>query len=229
MAVKSFFQIFVESLKELIKKPAIVLPSLVLWGILYGLSYLGGKVAYSFDLTWENIVWSVGFWIIGALVMGFVFAGMIGMALGKEFFGNGRKFLFRNFVILAVILIASIITGRVAHYVAFVIGKALNLGIDPARFLFMLVYLFGLIGFLIFLTFSSFFLVWKNLSVPESIKASVKFVKRNYLSVLSLSVVIFVVFFLVARVTEVISELLEYLILVPLSVLIFTKFMVSEK
>ena len=71
---------------------------------------------------------------------------------------------------MLVILVVGILIGRVAHYWALLISNAAQLSVVAAQIVFFLIYFAGLIGIFIFLTFSSFFLIVKELGVVESIK-----------------------------------------------------------
>lgn len=236
MRVKNFFGLFEEGLNDFFRNPRIVIPGLVLWGFIILFSRYGGGISQ----TQQTVISAYGLLIIFIVVLlsftSFVFAGMIGMAKeivskkkGGGFFSDLGKFGLRNLWIISLITIVSVLIGRAAHYGAFYIGKTLNLGLGVAQFVFILIYFIGLIGVLIWFTFSSFFLVINRLDVGDSIKSSFSFVKMNYLATLSLSVMLFIIYYLVGMVAGRVGEALEYVILLPYATLVLTRFVLKNK
>jgi len=229
---KNFFDLFRESLKDLFGKPLIVLPSAILGLILFGISQLGLILAPRFQTTASNIAWTVFVGLASLFLASYVFSGMIGLAKKKvswkEFSVNANGFWFRNFQILLLIVLFSFLIGRIAYYGAFFLGKTLDLEVGAALAVFLLIYFAGLIGILIFLTFSSFFLVVDKLRPRGAIRRSIGFVKRNYLMTLALNIILFVVGYLANKIPGLFGDAVIYVLVVPFFVLVLTKFVVRK-
>ncbi|MBU0760998.1 MAG: hypothetical protein KJ600_01270 [Nanoarchaeota archaeon] len=232
MKPKDFFNLFAAG-RGLYKAPAIIAVSLSFWIFLFLLSKLGERIAPSLQTTFANIAWTVFAGLVSLVAASYFFAGLIGMSKGKVKFGefgkHANKFWFGNFQVILLIILASAIVRLAAHFGALFIGRALGLEVDAALFVFMIIYLAGLVGVLIFLTFSSFFLVVEDLKVRESIRKSIKFVRKNYWETLVLSFALFVLGFLVGRIPGFAGEVLEYALVVPFVVLVLTRFVLLRK
>jgi len=74
------------------------------------------------------------------------------------------------------------------------------------------------------LTFSSFLLILKNYSIKKSISSSVNLVRREYLAVLSLSVILFIFFSLMGLIEGLVGEIIEYVIVIPFAASIYARF-----
>jgi hypothetical protein len=234
MNAKEFIEIFREGIKDLFRGWKIIIPSLFLWGVIYLISRFGGNLAYRLQTTVSNIAWTGIAWVVSLVVMSYFFSGMIGMAFGivrgkkNSFFKNSNKFWFRNLVILIIIgvMFNILINGSLFIFSKAMIwlSQSFTISVFGFKFISIIISFIWLASVLIFLTFSSFFLIKDDLKVVESFKRSKNFVKKNYLGTLSLSVVLFVVFYLIARVGGIYGNILEYGILLPLIVLIFVRF-----
>lgn len=234
MSAQEFFSLIKESLKEIYGKPLIVLLSLVLWAVLFGVSKIGGSFAYDLTTTGGNVGWSIFVSIVAMLVISFIFSGMIGIVkskkeMWKSLLDNSRKFVFRNFIVMLIILIITIAVFWVSFGLAFGIGRLFAMQPQTAAVVFALLYFIGLVGILIFFTFSSFYLVIENLKVGASLRKSFKLVGREYLATLSLLVILFVLGYLFNLIPGIYGELLIYLLLVPFVVTVMTKFVLREK
>ncbi len=142
----------------------------------------------------------------------------------RDFFSNGKRFWFRSFLILLFLLFVGIVIWAIANYGGIYAGKLLDLEVNAATLLYILIYFAGLVGILIFLTFSNVCLVVGNLNFREAVKKSIKLVKKEYLAALALNVLIFVILFLLNKVNGIWIDLIEYALLIPLFVLILTRF-----
>jgi len=238
MGVKKFFDMFKDGAKDFYGNPKIVFPGIIIGVFFLFVSKYGERIKNILGTTYPNIVWTIVVAIVSLVVMGYVFAGLIGMSKivvkernGKvglrDFSLNANKFWFRNFVIMFVIALVSVVIERAAFYGGFFIGKIFGIGNGGAQFIFMMIYFIGLIGILIFLTFGSFYLVIYDLKVRESLSKSVRFVKREYLAVLSLSVILFVILFFLNQISGYLGDALEYLVFVPYISLILTRFVMG--
>jgi hypothetical protein len=237
MKAKKFFGIFEKGLKELGRNWRIVVLSVLLGFLLFVVSKIGLAFAPSMETTFANIVWTIFFGVISIILISYFSAGLIAMAKKsikekagfKEFTSKASLFWFRNFLIVLVIVLISIAIGRIAHYGALFAGKALELGVNTAVFLFVLIYFAELIGILMFFTFSNVFLIVKDLSVWASVKNSARFVKKEYLPTLCLSIVFFVIYYFVNLIPGIFGDFVAYAFVVPFAVLVLTRFVVKGK
>jgi len=232
-----FFGMFEKGFGDLWKNPLVIIPGVMLGVFFSVLSELGWNYAYGLSTTTGNVVYTILVALVSLFAMGYIFSGLIGMskkivegkkAVWKDFSSNAGKFWFRNFVVLLVIAVVSIVIERVAFYGAFFIGRIFDLGVGAAQFVFILIYFIGLIGVLIFLTFSSFYLVLEGLIIVGSMRKSVRLVKKEYLATLSLIVILFVVLFLLNSVSGFFGDILEYAFFVPLLALVLVRFVLNK-
>jgi hypothetical protein len=235
MGFKKVLDSFFEGAKVLFRKPIIILSGLILWLILQGISIIGKFLAPNFQTTISNVVWTIAVAFVSFVIGGYFLAGMIGVSKNlkekeeenektNKFFTNANKFWLRSFFIILFILLVSLVIGRIAHYGAFYIGKAANLATTKAIVVFVLIYLIGLLGILVFFTYANFLLVIKNLKIHQAIKGSVKLVKKNYFATLFLSVVFFGLFLLLDWIKSVIGDVLLFGLFLPYFVTVLTVF-----
>ncbi len=229
MKVKKFLGNFSEGAKSLLKEPVLIVSGLVLWLVLWGISGLGKLLAPNFQTTWANVAWTVGVGLVSFLLGAYVLAGMVGVLKNKKggmgsFVKSANSFWVKSFLILVFILVIGFIIGRVAHYGAFYIGKAANLETMEAVVVFVLIYFIGLIGAVVFLTFSNFILILKNLKVHTAIKASAALAKKEYPATISLNVIFFLLFLFVDWIPGIVGEVLLFGLLLPYLVAVLTRF-----
>ena len=229
MKVKKFLKNFSEGAKSLLKEPILIVSGLVLWLVLWGVSFLGGVLAPSFQTTWANVAWTVGVGLVSFLLGAYVLAGMVGVLKNKKgsvgsFVKSANSFWARSFLILVFILIIGFIIGRVAHYGAFYIGKATNLEVMGAVVVFVLIYFIGLVGAVVFLTFSNFILVLRNLKTSAAVRASIALAKKEYPATISLNVIFFLLFLFVDWIPGIAGEVLLFGLLLPYLVAVLTRF-----
>lgn len=235
METKKFFELFGNSAKRILKNPIFIVPGILLWTAITLFSrfsvFVNQNLSNSIHLTISVIM----FWIIMLAIMSFVFSGLIAMASLKkkakigEFFRYGKKFWFKNFWIMLIIALLGMLIGRIADKGAFLLGTKYEFNLLKAQIVFFLIYAGGLIGVLIFFTFASFYLVSFNLTIIESIKKSFKLVKNEYLATLALSVLSFVVLFLINKTPKYFGEFLEYVLFLPLAAQIFIRFVLKSE
>jgi len=176
------------------------------------------------------------FSFISLALLAFFFSGLIGISKDiqqknlklKKFLIYSKKFWLRNFLIILIITTLTFLSGRVSHYLAFYIGKAINLSTNPATILFFLIYISILLGIIILFTYSSFFLVLYNLKTIESIKSSIKFVKKEYINTLIITIIFFIVFFILEKNKNILFDLIEYGLIVPYISILTTEFILSN-
>ena len=224
--------------KKLFLSPVIFISGAAIWLSLSILSFLSSKVNKTLLSTFSNTI-SVGVYsIITFFILSFFFSGMIFLtkqvfqkkrAGFVEFFSGARKFTIRHFVLFTIVVIIGILIGRIAHYSAFFISTQLNLSIRPAQLLFLLIYFGALAFFLLFISFSSFYLVLYDLSLKNSVKSSVKFVKKNYLLAISIETILFVAFWFLNKLPSIFNEFIQYIVIIPLFVFIVSFFILSNE
>lgn len=227
MKAGKFFKVFSESARRLVRAPILIVASLVLGILFFLISQLGAILAVNFQTTLSNILWTAAVGLVSVLLVGFFSAGMFGVLLKRKngaFFSFGKKFLVRNFVVVLVVLVLGILLGRIVHYVALFIGRALSLNVATAVIVYLILYFASLVGILIFFAFSSVLLVVKNLSVKNALAESVGFVKRNYLATLSLIVIFYVLFYLFDKIPGYAGDILMYALLLPYFVVVLERF-----
>ncbi len=233
MKLKEFFNIISRGFNDLFRNPSLIIPGLLLWIFIYLFSRLSVVVNHILYTTSSLIAWLVFFSLVSLSAMAFVFSGLIKLSKEiihkkkvspRDFFSNGKRFWFGNFSILLFILVVGIVIWAIANYGGIYIGKLLGLEVNAALLLYILIYFAGLIGILIFLTFSNVCLVVENLNFSGAVKKSIKLVKKEYPATLALNVLIFVVLFLLNKINGIWIDLIEYTLLIPLFVLILTRF-----
>jgi hypothetical protein len=109
-------------------------------------------------------------------------------------------------------------------------GKYFDLTIAQATGLFLIIYFLCLFGLLIFLTFSSFYLVIFNFSILKSIKKSISLTKKTYLqlTLLGLSLIIFsFISNYASKITEIIPEIVNF-ILIPYIFIVITRIVLKH-
>jgi hypothetical protein len=235
MRPKEFFNLFGQSLKEMLKNPIVVIPGLVLWAFLFGFSKLSFVVNHRLQNTITITSWLGFFFLVSLCAMSFVFSGLIGMSKkgvkekigSRDFFKSAGKHGLRNFIVLLFLSAVSALIGQIAYYGAFYIGRFLKLGVTPALAVFILIYLAGLLGVLIFFSFSNFCLVVNDLGIIKGVRSSIKLVKKEYLAALSMSVILFVVLFLFNKISGKIAEIVEYGVLLPYFAIVLTRFVIE--
>jgi hypothetical protein len=230
MKFKKKFGILLEGFKIWVKKPSLILSGLILWAILWGISLTGKFLAPNFQTTVVNIAWTVAVAFVSFVVGAYFLAGMIGAAKENkekskwQFFSTANKFWLKNFFVILFILLVSMVVWVIAVYGARYVGRAIGLDTAKAVIVFISVYFIGLVGVLIFFTFSSFLLVIKNLNIFRAVGESVKLVRRKYLATLSLSVLFFVLFFVLDWVKNFVGDILLFGLLLPYFVAVLTRF-----
>lgn len=196
-----FFSILKDSIKSFYKNPILMLPSLILLVFFVFFSQLSSNINYALQDLVSLTVWTILFSLISLIVISFFLSGLIGMSFKilekkikiSDLFKYGWKFWLKNFIIILIIILTYNIIRYLAHDLSFFIGTFLNLDVKIAIFIFFFFYFAGLIGIIIFLTFSSFYLIINNCSIFKSIKKSFIIVKKNYIYTLIILLLFFVI------------------------------------
>jgi hypothetical protein len=146
----------------------------------------------------------------------------------SSFLENSRVFWFKTWiiVILGVLIYNAINWG--SYLIASQLGKLLNLPLNSARIIFILVYFAGLL-LALFLAYSNIFIVLKENSIIRSLKNSIKLTKKIYLETLFVFVIFFAFSYLVNLISQnLIKELINSAVLFPLLVCILVRLFSSE-
>ncbi len=124
----------------------------------------------------------------------------------------------KNALVLLILLLASSLIKLIAYYGAGIIGTSLQLSVKPAQAIFFFIYFLGLL-FLLFLTYTSFFVV-QSKPIFQSIRKSISFTKRNYLFTLSLAVISFVLSSLLSLFNQAFADIITTLLITPIFIII---------
>ncbi len=234
MIKNPLIKIFKESFYSLFKNPLLIFPSLFLYIIFIIISDISVKINYRLQTTPMLIAWVVSFSVISLVITSFFLSGLIGMSFQatkrkiklRDMWFYSTRFFFPNFILIFLIIALYNLIRYIAHNVALLVLKPFNVPLNIAQGAFFILYFAGLVGILIFLTFSNFYLIIKDLNITNAIKKSVSLVKKNYTYVLP----IIVIFFVADAVLNLINirllyELVNAIFIVPYLSLILTKFL----
>ncbi|MBX4196830.1 hypothetical protein KW805_04545 [Candidatus Pacearchaeota archaeon] len=216
------------SLKDLVKNPWLILPSLLLFGVLSLLQFISYKVVPHLQNSLTATVWFIIFTVLVLVAGSFFLSIMMGLyAFGKNPLSYS-KYTLRNFVIIALTLIvgSALLMPQygLSSLIAFLTLPFL--GQFSVIILFLLIAA-SLLGVLIFMSFASVFCVVKNLGIISSFKHSIHFVKKNYLSVLSMILFFFVLYAILSFISLqsiIISDIIHWLLVFPWFIRVLTKF-----
>lgn len=250
MEDKSIAGVFSESALNFAKNPLIITGSaiaamIVLMLLSFVYTKLGGIIVSQTAAL--PIMLLVVFILLALLPLSYLFSGLINICLTiskktqktklSDFFRGANKYWGKNYVIMLIIFFLYraifLIMGLMSIYILPFVNKQISVSVDMTRFILFFIYFAWLIGVLIFLTFSNFFLILENLSIIKSIKKSAVFVSNNYVSVLAISVIFYIIFRLVSYTDRLytsqifsISEIISSIIIYPYLALVLAKFLI---
>ncbi|MEK6844540.1 MAG: hypothetical protein AABX83_03910 [Nanoarchaeota archaeon] len=236
MIKNPLIRIFKESFYRLFKNPLLIFPSLFLYISLIFLSNLSVRINYKLQTTPLLTGWVVLFSIASLLITSFFLSGLIGASFQamkgkirlKDMLKYSKKFCLPNLAITFIIIALYNIIRYLAHNIPLLILKPFNIPLSIAQGVFFILYFAGLVGIIIFLTFSNFYLIIKDVTILEAIKKSISLVKENYLNVLSIMIIFFVINELLNLAnTKLLYELVNAIFVVPYLSLILTKFLLD--
>ena len=239
---KSITYVFKESIKKLAGQPILVLPTIIALIFIILLSNLSIKLNYIIGngSVFVNTAWLIIFSLISLFIISYFFSGLLSMcysslksnATVKDFFSGTKKYWFKTFVLMLIILICYAIINYLSISGALLIGKYFSLSVEIAKFLLYFIYFALIIGALIFLSFSNFILVSENKGIIESIKRSASFVSDNYSYVIIIGAIFFFIDWVVSKLSIYsinnfinLSEVISSLVIYPLLSLILTMFL----
>lgn len=240
MKPHDFLNMFKASFLDLIKNPIIILPALIFFLFLYLFSYLTNAVKNLLATSLANAIWFIFFLIVLVAFSSFVSASLIAMSneavKGRAKISSiiiyGKRFFFRNYALVGMYIAVYGIINYLSLYIARQIGQFFNLQLNAALVLFIALYFIGIAGILIFLTFSSFYLVLKNLPILESIKRSIKFVKSNYAEVLTAGILLYILDYFIGylgQISHLTAQIISILLIPYLFILLARLFLKADK
>ncbi len=233
MSISKLANLFVKSFKDYRKNLVLIVPSALLFILIILLSKLSVKINYKLQDTLSLTIWTIIFSLVMLVIISYFFSGLIGMSFlaiknrvnMKSFFKYSNKFVLKNFLIILAILLVLNLIRYLAHNVSFFVGKFLELDVNIASGIFFLLYFGSIIGILIFLGFSSAYLITENTKIVVSIKKSIGLVKKNYIEALIILIMLFIINqFFNLYISKILTEVVNALFIVPYLSLILTRF-----
>jgi len=230
---KSFFSLFKDSLYAYLKNPVLIVPTGILLILLVAFSNFSVFLNKVLTSEIQLKIWLVVYTLISIIVVSFLLSALIGIsgeairskAKLKNSFHYARKYEIKNLVLIVIFLVSYNIINFVTFHSSLFISKALNLEVESAKWIFLSFYFVGLIGVIIFLTFSSFYLVLKNKTIVGSIKSSARLVEKRYIETLCVILVFFVIYKIFDLIDiRVVTEIINAVFIVPYFSLVLTKF-----
>lgn len=227
-------KIFKESFHNLFRNPLLIFPSLFLYIIFIIISDISVKINYRLQTTPLLIAWVIFFSVVSLVITSFFLSGLIGMSFQatkrkvklRDMWFYSTRFFFPNFILIFIIIALYNLIRYLAHNIALLVLKPFNVPLNIAQGVFFILYFTGLVGIIIFLTFSNFYLIIKDLNITEAIKKSVSLVKKRYTYVLSIIIIFFVVDSLLNLANiKLLYELVSAIFIVPYLSLVLTKFL----
>ncbi len=241
----SLVRVFKESAKSLINNPLFFVPPVVSIVFLTLLSMFSIKINYIIGNSNSFLItgWYIAFSLVSLLGLSYLFSGLIAMCFSsvkgkvraRDFFSGANKYWLKNFIILLIIVVCYDVLNIIAIYGTYYLGKSIGLSLLLARFLFFFIFFAGLIGGIIFLTFSNFFLIYENPGILKSIRKSAGFVSNNYLSVLAIIIAFFVILQIISYIGPFeigglsLTELISNIIIYPYLALVLARFLYERK
>lgn len=234
----TLINILKNGLKDFYNNSIVVIPALLLLISLFIFSELSARVNYNLNSNLSLTIWLIFFSLSSLLIISFFLSGLIGASLDivkrkklnfHKMFSYSKKFWFKNFIIMLIIVVSYNIVSYIAREGASFIGRSFELAVEQAAVIFFFIYFLGLAGGIILLTFSSFYLVLQDKGVLRSIKNSISLVKKQFIS----TFVIMVSFFALNSLLEltgmkIIIDIIN-LFLVPFFSLIMARIIIEAK
>ncbi len=224
--ISEVFSRIKSSVNEIIKKPLLLIPGILLLLVMFGISKISAfTTSFLSTSNYNNSVTFSSLLIITSgiilLILSYIFTGLISQSNKKSFsvkdyIKNSNKFFLKNFIIILVIILAFNLSKWIAFFISYFIGNAFNLRVANASLLFFILYLFGLLFFVSYFTYSSFFLVLKGKSIYESIKSSFTKTKNEYFETITFLLLIFLISSILEYLpNQLIAELISAIFLLP--------------
>ncbi len=233
------FSDFKEAVKAFFSNPLISVPSILILLIIYLSSpyvyRINSLFQQNYQLYFSTFIFSMIYLVLIAFFLTTLISALKNALQGKktkEIISNSIKDSFslwyKNLFFIILIIILYNLTRLIAHYLAFFAGSIFNLSVKPAAFLFFIIYILGILGFLIFFSLSNFVCIIKRFSMKKSISSSFLIVKSNYLTILSMFLIYFVISQLISLINGNISEIVGAAILTPILSIILSKIVLKN-
>lgn len=237
MNLKSFYNILIYSLEDLVKNPWLAFFPVVFYIIAFLLSSFSISIQSSFQTSLSATLWLSSFTLIQFLLISSLSLTLTLFSLKiinsktkiKSLLSSKRifKFVVLTIFYIIVIMLINLLTYTSAGY----LSQSLLLSLNWAMAVFILIYLALILGILIFLTFSSFISIIQDKSILGSIKSSVQLVKSNYLLILFMGLGLYLINMFLSSLIElnsIIIDIITYLILIPYLFLVLTRFVLHD-
>jgi len=230
-----FGDILKTSVRDYLNNFIIVIPALVLWVIILLGAAISGKITNSGCSFYLIVAWMISFTIVIVFIMSLIFSGMICMAKGialrrkEKFFKDGKKFALRNFLIMIIMMAVAALITAIGYYGVFYLGKFFVWEVGLAKTILVLFYIIGILGIEIFFMLSLFTSTIYNIGVWGALKKSFMAVKGSYIAVLVIFIILNALFYLTGKINEIAGGLIEYLILIPFTVILLTRFLLDKR
>lgn len=238
MKEKSILQFVKESLFGFCKVPALPFLGVLLFLLFWSYSKFGSAVARFFQSTTSNTLWIVAS-VVFLLICGGVFSTFL-IVISKDRITKTktslsvalRKFWLKNSLTLFIFLIFfNLVNLTLFIFTRIMIFASSWFTVQPETFrlLSILISFFWVAAIIIFFSFTSFFIILEDLSFLEGIKSSLRFVKKEYISTLSITVVFYALISFIKFFDSIYADLINYIIVLPLMFFVLTKFVLDFK
>ena len=242
MVDSKFKNILSDSFVSLFRHPSVLLPGIALWFVLTLYSRIPLLLKPYLQTTLALTSWLIISSIIILTILALFFAGLIGLSLEiknkrapsfKTFFKFAKKYWLQNAAVLILLRIFSILIEQGAKYLTVFLVNIFSIStyeknlfasfsLSPAALVFIIIYFIALAGLLMFLTLASPSLIIFNEGILKSFSHSASTVKKAYIPVLVMSVSLLAIFSILDFLPVLASEIIEYVLLVPLISIIVT-------
>lgn len=238
--MKTFSESIKESSKEFLKNPVLIALSFSFFVFLFGFSKVGAKIAPSLQTSLSNYLWVA----LSTLIL-LIFGGLISTLLIYFSAKSARKksisvktalkkYWLKNFLTLLMFLIFFNLINLVLFLFTkfmLLIKSQLSVSLETFRLLTILLSFIMVAGVIIFFSFTAFFIVLNDLSFKNGIKASIKFVRKEYINSLLITVIFFAIISLLHKVSSVYADIANFALVLPFMFFIITRFILdlSEK
>lgn len=233
------------ALKNYVKNPIIIIPFfliLVFQAIFQIISFKINESILNQGAFIHYLFFGV-FLFVSLSVLSFFLSGAISLSLASfnrkakiKDFTDGIKLSHKNFIIILFTIIIFNIILFFSKATSFYLGKNFSIEVNTAGVIFLVFYILLIMFTLTFISFSNFILISEKISIYTSIKRSIRFVKSNYLSVLIMFIVFFILNELNFRLSNImikslisLSEIINFLFIYPLLALVFAAFYILNK
>lgn len=230
MRFREFSDILKDAVKDFFRRP-VLLPTIGFLIFVFAATFVAGKLA-NFSSSWGNIIWTISFFLVFLFVGSFFLGTMISIvACKKNYWKHGAQKTLQNFFALVVFSILYwIIVGILYVITEFMLAlqPTVVLSILQFKILAFLILFAYTAGFFVFFSFVNVHITIGNVNFLVGIKKSFQFARREYIATLFVNVLFFVLYYFIAELPQYVGEAVEYLIFLPLFVIILTKFVLRK-